>query len=985
MGTAKKCGLLESALQQRPVEGLKYEFFRKTKDEGANRECFHNILSVMRKGNTSKVGTLLKADFAGTFVPSWKDALEHSNMTLVEIAPCLGAFFSVKEPSEIKLCKQASVLTNKVMKYGFIAEIEEILDKDIQMTHEDITAKIESIILDPSKIKLEIAKEFVDICFSPIVQSGGVYDVKVSAVSNTDNLSPDVILCSLGVRYKNYCTNISRTYMVDPCAKMEQTYTMLLGLYDACLQKCSPGNTFKSVYEEAHAYLNKHDPSLVPCLPKSFGFCLGLEFRDSSTVLNASNSSIFREGTVLNLSVALHNVPLSEEDKKGAVEAIQKLNTFSLLLADTILVQPSGPADILTKCSKNLGDVSYNLKEGDEEEEEDAKGTAFTEDGVRRSLRGVEEKLASESSATVRAAKQRAILERKAAEARKKLEKAGGKGDSIEDEVTENNGEQAVELETYKSPKDFPRDTLPTQIKVDLEKEALIVPIGGMPIPFHISTIKSVIMPEPDKATYLRINFYGPGAALGKEASKNMGQLVAKYGPQAAFIKELTYRSVDGRNLTTAFRLIQELRKRVRQREQKAEQEKDLVQQAKLIRIKDQRVPRLQDVTMRPSFSGRKCVGNLEPHQNGLRFTSNKGEMLDIMYANIKHAIFQPCKKTLFVLIHFHFKDAVMIGKKKCKDVQFLTEVVEASMNLDGARRSAYDPDELEDEQREREMRDRLNVAFKDFTKKVEKIAKHYDYNVEFDSPYHKLGFWGNHNKEMVAIYPTLHCLVNLTELPNFVVTLSEVDHVHFERVNRTTKNFDMTIIFKNWSITPKTITVIDNKYLEDIQDWLNTVDITYTEQSASMLWSGVMAEAKAFGDYFYYDHDADGEKKPVGWNFISEGALEEEEEDEEEEESDYSEDSSSEESSSEEDDDSDFDSESESDSDEDPDAELEEEGEDWEELEKKAAAEDRKRAAERQHEDEDERRKRAKGGHSSGGGGGKNRGGTGGYGGGRR
>ena len=39
------------------------------------------------------------------------------------------------------------------------------------------------------------------------------------------------------------------------------------------------------------------------------------------------------------------------------------------------------------------------------------------------------------------------------------------------------------------------------------------------------------------------------------------------------------------------------------------------------------------------------------------------------------------------------------LGKKKQKDVQFYTEVIEASENLESSRRSAYDPDELDDEQ----------------------------------------------------------------------------------------------------------------------------------------------------------------------------------------------------------------------------------------------------------------------------------------------
>ena len=212
-------------------------------------------------------------------------------------------------------------------------------------------------------------------------------------------------------------------------------------------------------------------------------------------------------------------------------------------------------------------------------------------------------------------------------------------------------------MQVYTSTESYPRDAAPNQIRVDLEKEALLVPINGQPVCFHVSCIKNVSMPEPDRATYLRINFYIPGAALGKEVNKNMAGLVAKHGDRATFIKELTFRSQSQRNLAQVYQQFSELRKRVRQREQKLEQEKDLVVQQKLIRIKDQRIPRLQDLTMRPSMSGRKCVGTIEAHQNGIRFTSTKYEVLDVLYSNVKHAIYQPSDPTTsMVLVHFHLK-----------------------------------------------------------------------------------------------------------------------------------------------------------------------------------------------------------------------------------------------------------------------------------------------------------------------------------------
>ena len=294
--------------------------------------------------------------------------------------------------------------------------------------------------------------------------------------------------------------------------------------------------------------------------------------------------------------------------------------------------------------------------------------------------------------------------------------------------------------------------------------------------------------------------------------------------------------------------------------------------QDKLIRIRDERVPLLKDLTMRPQLSGRKSMGNLAAHQNGLRFTTNKGEIVDVMYGNIKHAFFEPCEKSTMVLVHFHLKDYVLIGKKKQKDVQFYTEVINASVNLDQQRRSAYDPDEFEEEQRERDLRKALNKNFLEFCKRVEKVAKHYEFEVIFDVPYSDMGFHGTHHREMVFIQPSLNCLINLTEMPFFVVDMSEVDHIHFERVTYATKNFDMVIIFKNFDIFPKMITAVDIKYMEAIQDWLCNVQITYTTSPQTFAWKSVMDAVKE-DENFYSLTEEDGSPKAwknVGWNMLT-------------------------------------------------------------------------------------------------------------------
>jgi nucleosome binding factor SPN SPT16 subunit len=41
-------------------------------------------------------------------------------------------------------------------------------------------------------------------------------------------------------------------------------------------------------------------------------------------------------------------------------------------------------------------------------------------------------------------------------------------------------------------------------------------------------------------------------------------------------------------------------------------------------------------------------------------------------------------------------------------------------------------------------MRKRLNILFKEFCSKVEKVASHYEFNLQMDVPFKKSGFEGN-------------------------------------------------------------------------------------------------------------------------------------------------------------------------------------------------------------------------------------------------
>lgn len=285
-------------------------------------------------------------------------------------------------------------------------------------------------------------------------------------------------------------------------------------------------------------------------------------------------------------------------------------------------------------------------------------------------------------------------------------------------------------------------------------------------------------------------------------------------------IKESGEITAASSNLNTAFRLIKDVQKRFRTREAEEREKEDLVKQDTLIMSTNKGNPKLKDLYIRPNIVTKRMTGALEAHSNGFRYTSVRGDKVDILYNNIKSAFFQPCDGEMIILLHFHLKHAIMFGKKKHIDVQFYTEVGEITTDL-GKHQHMHDRDDLAAEQAERELRNKLKTAFKSFCEKVEAMTKN---QVEFDTPFRELGFPGAPFRSTVTLQPTSGSLVNLTEWPPFVITLEDVELVHFERVQFHLRNFDMVFVFKDYNKKVAMVNAIPMTMCDHVKEWLKYV-----------------------------------------------------------------------------------------------------------------------------------------------------------------
>ena len=326
--------------------------------------------------------------------------------------------------------------------------------------------------------------------------------------------------------------------------------------------------------------------------------------------------------------------------------------------------------------------------------------------------------------------------------------------------------------------------------------------------------------------------------------------------------------------------------------------------------------------------------GEVEIHQNGLRYRDHRQNNIDVLFSNVRHLFFQPCTHELIVIIHVHLKNPIMIGKKKAKDVQFYREATDMQFDETGNRKRKHrmhDEEEFEQEQEERRRRAALDKEFKNFAERVQNAGQ--EDGVSVDIPFRDLGFSGVPNRSNVLMQPTTDCLIQLTEPPFTVITLDEIEIAHLERVQFGLKNFDMVFVFKDYHRPPSHINTIPVESLESVKDWLNSVDIPYTEGPLNLNWGSIMKTVIADPHEFF---------TAGGWAFLSNDSEDDDQSEEEEESAFEISDSELAVSEASSEDESAFDSEASADASADASMDDESGGEDWDELEKKAKKKDR-------------------------------------------
>ncbi|CAD8166538.1 unnamed protein product [Paramecium pentaurelia] len=842
LASDKKLQMMEETKQKLSGK-FEVHFYKKMND---NRESFEKIRQKI--GNV-KLGMPTTEKQAGSLAAEWYEYKGWQQ--IVDATQLIGDVLAVKDDQEQGFIQQSSQLTTRLFK-KLIKQIEDSIDVGTRITHQDLAKKVEqSLENDKQKVMKEIGLQdgLYDFAYTPIIQSGGNYQQVEGP--NKDYLSSDVIIIQLGTQVNEYNTNCIRTLFINPTEIQKKLYNAILEVQNKIITSMTIGTSLNVVFKDSHQLLQQKLQELNLQnlqLPTSFGYGIGLELKESNLVINEKSTHVVAKGEVYFVNLVLENVPNG-----------QKNITYTIQVGDVIVITNGAATITTTQIPKAYKQISYQLQEEDEPERKPAPVQTDKDKPIRARPRNQQIQIQRQNE------KQRQIHQEKLAkdkqtELEQRLE---------QDQFVQNQQEvKALELDKlscYQKPEQYPKELQKGQIYIDNYKCALLVPLLGTHIPFHVSCIKNVSKIDEGKmGSSIRINFFTSETTAGQIQ-------FPKVDGETIFIKELQYRSKKSDRPQNLILQIKSLQKKVKTEQQVEREKQNVGDMEPLIVNKGGRKPIFKDLKVRPTFGSGKAAGVLEVHTNGFRYIHSNKEQLDIVFKNIKHYIYQSPEQDIIAALHFHLHSPIVLGKRKTHDVQFYCEVGGAVEHLEGRKKTnRNDEDEIEEEERLRMHRKKMAKEFEVFIKTIEELGA--EYKISFEKPFRDLGFEGNWNRARLFLQPTRDTLMNVVESPFFILTLNEVEICCFERIIPGIKSFDLVFVFKNYDKPVLRIESIDIKDLEGVKNWLDRMNLLFFEVGQNLVWKNVLAQIQK---------DIPGFVQDGGWtNILAESEEEGDEED---------------------------------------------------------------------------------------------------------
>jgi len=180
----------------------------------------------------------------------------------------------------------------------------------------------------------ETIKRGLTTSFKPIVASGKNACEAHHEPQNT-KLQKGFCIIDFGIRYKGYCSDISRTvYIGTPTTEEIELYHKVLDVQTTLIGRCRPNKSFIEIQEEAHKLLGEHSQYFTHLI----GHGVGTEIHENPNPKMTPRRPITK---LLENSIVTIEPGVYFPGKRG------------IRIEDDVLITRDGP-EVLTKTGKNL-------------------------------------------------------------------------------------------------------------------------------------------------------------------------------------------------------------------------------------------------------------------------------------------------------------------------------------------------------------------------------------------------------------------------------------------------------------------------------------------------------------------------------------------------------------------------------------------------------------------------------------------------------
>ncbi|EHY65827.1 hypothetical protein NERG_01434 [Nematocida ausubeli] len=780
ISSTKKCLILDNL-----KETVNIRTFSRLKDISNQGEIIKSIKEIC----SDKVLGILNED-RGPSVVEWEN-----NFNTVDITKSIEGALVKKDRKQQDLLRLAGVSATQ-MSLLLEGKIKHILKTDDRVIHEELSEQIEAALeVEMKRLPSELDQSYIELCFKPIIQSGGRY-LKTKTEKgefinpyNEQLLYFDIISYYLWVAYKGNCSHIGRTLLIAPNKKSKDVLAYTLRFMKYVIKNIAQGKTPEQIKEETMKRFNevvdpRYQTELRHKMKIEIGPYIGIR-PEEGVAPELLGTAPIQANSVFSVSVGFYDLikMIDEDDRAGTIH-----------MDNVVMMEQSAPK-LLTPFSMDVMDYIF---------EKPVELTKRTLSGRRLRNKDKEVERANEINEHQKQLMDELIEEQ--------LQFYKMHDEPEEEEVEE----PAEKIVSYEKETLIPRGS--SVIKIDQRASSVIIPVFGAAVPFHINTIKTVTKTIEDGLGYLKISFYQPSGDLSLSVN-NLLSLVIKDTQE---------------NVMTAWRDINNLKK-----DEESEEEVEEGEQEDLQEIMG-RVETLQNVFMRCDhrMGTKKNVANtVELHKNGLRYHSKQAGNVDILFTKIKHMFLQPGAAESPSLLHFRLHTPITIADKKTTDVQFFRDCVANAVHdtrKTGSRAGGEEAEIYEEEEEER-IREEINDAFYDFAVCVSEKSR-----VILEEPVSK-GFFGVPHRQSVFIQPTSECLINLTEFPFFVLPFKDIEILNFERRVSGVTTSDLVFVLKDKTKTPVHVHGVSAMSVPWLMDFFDSKNICFTETKVNIQWNNVL------------------------------------------------------------------------------------------------------------------------------------------------